>query len=238
MKVERDLKGFTERGWIDFGFQNYYALLNCGFRMRPTAGTASGVHPVPLGFGRVYVRQPKGFKYDGWVKGLDEGNSFVTTGPMLFVKMDDEKAGTTFKADAGREFHVAGSASAAVTLERIEIVVNGEVKRTLKPANCQNKDGAYESPIDEKVTFAESGWLIVRCYEDRPDKRLRFAHTSPFHVDVAGKPVRPRRAEIEFLIKRVTDELARSEKILPPAALAEYREALRIYEDIARMARP
>lgn len=238
MKVERDLKGFTERGWIDFGFQNYYALLNCGFRMRPTAGTASGVHPVPLGFGRVYVHQPKGFTYDGWVKGLDEGNSFVTTGPMLFVKMDNERAGSTFKADAGREFHVAGSASAAVPLERIEIVVNGEVTRTLKPANRQNKDGAYESPIDEKVKFAESGWLIVRCYEDRPDKRVRFAHTSPFHVDVPDHPVRPRRVEIDFLLRRVTDELARSEKILPPAALAEYREALRIYEDIAKTARP
>ena len=56
MGVERDAKGFTERGWIEFGFRNYYALLDCGFRLRPTAGTASGVHPVPLGFGRVYVR--------------------------------------------------------------------------------------------------------------------------------------------------------------------------------------
>jgi len=237
MKVERDLNGLTERGWIDFGFQNYYALLNCGFRMRPTAGTASGVHPVPLGFGRIYVHQPDGFTYDGWVRELDRGNSFVTTGPMLFVKMDGQKAGTTFKADAGREFHVVGSALGAVLLERIEIVVNGEVTRTLKPANRQNKDGAFESLIDEKVKFAESGWLIVRCYEDRPDQRVRVAHTSPFHVDVPGKPVRPRRAEINFLIKRVTDELARSEKILPPAALEEYREALRVYQEIAKAAR-
>lgn len=237
MKVEQDLKGFTERGWIDFGFQNYYALLNCGFRMRPTAGTASGVHPVPLGFGRVYVHQPEGFNYNGWVQGLDQGNSFVTTGPALFVTMNNLRAGTTFKTDAGGEFHVSGSALGAVPLERIEIVVNGEVARTLKPANRPNKDGAFESAIDEKVTFAESGWLIVRCYEDRPDRRVRFAHTSPFHVDVAGKPVRPRRAEIDFLLKRVTDELARSETVLPPAAVEEYREALRVYQDIARSAR-
>ncbi len=55
MNIEMDEKGFTEAGWIDYGFQNYYTLLNCGFRLRPTAGTASGVHPVPLGFGRVYT---------------------------------------------------------------------------------------------------------------------------------------------------------------------------------------
>lgn len=238
MKVERDAKGLTERGWLDFGFQNYYALLNSGFRMRPTAGTASGVHPVPLGFGRVYVHQPEGFSYAGWVKGLDRGNSFVTTGPMLFVKMNGQSAGTTFKTDAGGDYHVTGSASSGLPLERIEIVVNGEVARTLKPANSRNKEGAYESPIDEKLPFAESGWLAVRCYEDRSDRRVRFAHTSPFHVDVAGKPVRPRRAEIDFLVKRVEDEIARSEKILPPAALEEYQEALRIYQDIAKSARP
>jgi hypothetical protein len=56
MNIERDEGGMTEWGWIDYGFKNYYALLNCGFRLRPTAGTASGVHPVPLGFGRVYVK--------------------------------------------------------------------------------------------------------------------------------------------------------------------------------------
>ena len=95
----------------------------------------------------------------------------------------------------------------------------------------------FASVIDEKVTFPESGWLVVRCYEDRPDRRVRFAHTSPFHIDVPGKPVRPRRAEIDFLLKRVTDELARSDKILPPAALEEYREALSIYQEIARSAR-
>ena len=205
--------------------------------MRPTAGTASGVHPVPLGFGRVYVHQPKGFSYDGWVAGLDRGNSFVTTGPMLFVKMDGQDAGTTFKADAGREFHVTGDALGAVPLERIEIVVNGEVTRTVKPANRKTAAGAYSTPLDEKIKFAESGWLIVRCYEDRPDKRVRFAHTSPFPVDVPGKPVRPRRAEIDFLLQRVTDEIARSEKVLPAAALEEYREALRIYQDIAKTAR-
>jgi len=61
--------GWVEREWIDFGFRTYYTLLNCGFRMRPTAGTASGVHPVPLGFGRVYVQLENGFDYNRWMTG-------------------------------------------------------------------------------------------------------------------------------------------------------------------------
>ena len=36
MAVERDASGFTERGWIEFGMRNDYALLDCEFRLRPT----------------------------------------------------------------------------------------------------------------------------------------------------------------------------------------------------------
>ena len=88
MDIASDAQGWTEQGWIDFGFKSYYALLNCGFRLRPSAGTASGVHPVPLGFGRVYVYLPDGFSYPGWIDGLDAGRSFVTTGPMLFAQFE------------------------------------------------------------------------------------------------------------------------------------------------------
>jgi hypothetical protein len=83
----------TERDWIEYGCRNYYTLLNCGFRLRPSAGTANGVHPVPLGFGRVYVQCPGGFSYEAWLRGLDEGRSFVTTGPMLLAEADGRSPG-------------------------------------------------------------------------------------------------------------------------------------------------
>lgn len=239
MKIERDAKGFTERGWIDYGFQNYYALLNCGFRLRPTAGTASGVHPVPLGFGRVYVRCPDGFSYETWVRGLDQGRSFVTTGPMLLVQLNGQDPGHSFKPDAGGagEYHLKGSAESSLPLERIEILVNGEVVRTLKPANRKTQREGYESPIDEKLKIDGSSWLAVRCFEDRPDRRVRFAHTAPFHIEVGGKPLRPRREEVAFLVKRVEDQITRSAEVLPKAALEEYREALRLYQALAKDAR-
>jgi hypothetical protein len=238
MRVERDEKGWTERGWADYGFQNYYALLNCGFRLRPTAGTASGVHPVPLGFGRVYVHLEQGFSYDGWMRGLNEGRSFVTTGPMLLIRLNEKDPGTVFKpADATPVVRIAGLAKGAVPLKPLEIVVNGEVVRTIPALNRQTDGKGYETVIDEKVTIEQSSWVAVRCFEDRPDKRVRFAHTAPFHIEIPGKPLRPRRREIEFLIKRIEDELARNAEVLPSPALEEYREALRIYKEIARTAR-
>jgi hypothetical protein len=233
MKVERDRNDFTERGWIDYGFQSYYALLNCGFRLRSTAGTASGVHPVPLGFGRVYVNCPDGFRYDAWVRGLDRGESFVTTGPMLLVRVNGKRAGTTFKPGAGgREYRVTGEALSARPLDRVEVVVYGEVVRPIKPANRQREPRGYSSEVDERLTIGGSSWLVVRCYESLPRDRIRFAHTAPFHIEVPGQPLRPRTAEVEFLNRRVEEQIARSKDVLPPAALDEYREALGAYRAV------
>src|SRR5262245_26900627 len=235
MKIEGDKNGFTERGWLDYGFQNYYALLNCGFRLRPTAGTASGVHPVPLGFGRVYVHCPDGFSYDAWLRGLNRGESFVTTGPMLLIQVNGKNPGATFKADGKQEYRITGEVLSELPLDRVEVVVNGKVARTIKPAN-KREQGGYASEIDEKLTVESSSWIAVRCYEALPKNRVRFAHTAPVHIEIAGKPLRPRPAEIDFLIRRVEEQIARSKDVLPAAALDEYREALKAYQAVKKAA--
>ena len=98
MKVERETEtALTEWGWLNFGFEMYYALLNCGFDLTPTAGTASGVHPVPLGYSRVYVHTGERFHLVEWLSGLKQGRSFVTTGPMLFAKVNDKLPGERFQ---------------------------------------------------------------------------------------------------------------------------------------------
>jgi hypothetical protein len=42
--------------------------------------------------------------------------------------------------------------------------------------------------------------------------------------------------EIEFLIRRVEEQIARSKDVLTPAALEEYREALRAYRAVKQAA--
>jgi len=214
-----------ERGWIDYTFQNYYVLLNCGLRMRPTAGCASGVHPVPLGFGRVYVQVDGPFSYEAWMKGLNEGRSFVTTGPMLFATYSKKQDLLTITAEN------------ATPLSNIQVIVNGEVAATAKPENIETPGKGYVSTLLAKPGVDESSWVAVRCFDDRPDKRVRYAHTAPLYLDVPGKPLRPRRAEVEFLLKRVEEELARNRDLLNAESLAEYREAVDFYQKKLREAR-
>jgi hypothetical protein len=157
---------------------------------------------------------------------------------MLLVTLDGHDPGHRFeRADPeAREYRLRGSAIGPMPLERIEVVINGEVARSIKPVNRET-GRAYESPIDEALTLDGSSWVAVRCFEDRPDGRARFAHSGPFHIDVAARPLRPRRAEVEYLFHRVEAQIDRSADVLPPPALDEYSQALGIYRKLLETAR-
>ena len=196
MHLEKDSRGFTEWGWIDFGFQTYYALLNCGYRLQPTAGTAAGVHPVPLGFGRVYVHQPDGFSYEKWLKGLRGGQSFVTTGPMLDAvvtkNMSNHRPGHVFaNATVDTLYEVKGSISSVAPIDRVEFIVNGKIDHAIPGKSRQVAGGGYEMLFEDSVKIKASSWVAVRCFEKNTGRQNRFAHTSPWHFEVSGRPLLP-----------------------------------------------
>lgn len=224
-KIERDEHGYTERGWIDFGFKNYYALLNCGFRMMPSAGTASGVHPVPLGFGRVYVQVDGDFTYEKWIDGLARGKSFVTTGPILRANV---------KKLEGDRASVHITYESRFPDEWISVIVNGKNGATLDGRASKRPRGGYKVTMSGVVDLETSSWIAVRAFEKRPDGRPRFAHTAPVWIDLPGKPLVPEQADVDYLIGRVENELKRHEGVLPEAALEEYREAAEAFRKARR----
>jgi len=234
--IETDAEGYTEWGWIDWGFKTYYAFLNCGLRMRPTGGTAGGVHPVPVGFGRVYVHVDGDFSYDKWMKGLNAGNSFVTTGPMLLVEFNGKPSGIVFKDDDARKVRITGSAESRLKLDRIEVIVNGDVAHTIKPTNKPTDSGGFTSPLDETMPLKNSSWIAVRCFEKQPDGRERYAHTAPVHCEIDGA-VRPKRREVAHFIERMEQEIARNRAVLAAEELAEYEQALAMYRRLLPMVR-
>lgn len=241
MNVPKDRDGnfASERAWLEFGFRNYYTLLNCGFRMRPTGGTASGVHPVPAGFGRVYVECPGGFSYEKWMQGLDAGRSFVTTGPMLALQAADQPMGSTLTFDGTipRNVRLKGRVVSEHPIDIIEIIVNGRVARWWRvDSSIREPNGSFAASIDLEQPLSTSGWIVVRVFSKLPNGRSRFAHSSPIHVDIEGRPLRPSRVETQYLMKRVEDELKRHRGVLNAEAMAEFEEALAFYKELDRTA--
>jgi peptidoglycan/xylan/chitin deacetylase (PgdA/CDA1 family) len=224
----------TERGWTLFGFRMYYALLNSGFRISPTAGTANGVHPVPLGFSRVYVHQPEGFNYDGWMRGLKTGNSFVTTGPMLFATVEGFDPGEILMSSGRkpRRFRVTGEVQSERSRVTVDIISNGDVVSTEVPSMKRTELGGYRGQFEAEVNLETSGWIAIRCFEAREGDRFRFAHTAPWWVQMRDKPQVPKREEAAWFAKRVEEEIARNRGVVSEEALKEYEFALAKWREI------
>jgi hypothetical protein len=237
----------TEWGWLEFGFEMYYALLNCGFRMSPTAGTASGVHPVPLGYSRVYVHTGDTFQLEDWLDGLRRGRSFVTTGPMLTARVNGELPGTAFQVgkDQSGEFTWEAEVVSSDPISRVEVIVNGLVKYAITPEQERTEQGAWKWSGTGKLSLARedhretsqnrkiaSGWVAMRTWSDQPDGRKRFAHTGAWHFEVDQQPVRPPVQQIDYLLQLLDASLEKQRGILPPEAIAEFEQAREMYLQI------
>ncbi len=232
------------RRWLDYTMGMYYTLLNAGLRMPPSAGTANGVHPVPAGFGRVYVHLPDGFEFGAWMEGLKRGRSFVTTGPMLYATASRQDPGHVFSFAEPTDVHLEMELVSETPLAYGEILVNGRPEFLLRPENRRTSEGAFRSMIDHIITPRRSGWIAVRFWEPRLDGQSRFVHSAPWYVEMAGRPVRMRPEEKRYLTGRIQNEMQRSTGIVSESAMLEYERALTFYqslpvvEDGAKNSRP
>ncbi len=161
----------------------WYDILNCGFKISATAGPDWNIKDTP----RVYVNlENQPFTLENWRKELQNGKSFITTGPMLFFKVNGEQPGSTLNVEGGPiEFQVDAEAFTPDGKLPVEIVYNGNVI-------------SKTTDISTVITLDDSGWLAVRCEE---------AHSNPVFVDFKGRPAgyaAPAKKFIE-IIDRLTD---------------------------------
>ena len=229
MGLERTTQGLTEWGWIDFGFQTYYALLNCGLRIMPSAGTGSGVHPVPHGFSRVYAKIDGPLELKSWLQALKGGKSFVTTGPLLRAEIDGKTSGEIFKGPFAKPLHLRAIVHSGLPIDRIEVLFNGVLIHQERPNGCPRDEGGNDTVFSKMITPAQSGWYVVRVFEKHPEGRIRFAHTAPWFVEMEGKPLRPRKEELDHILKTLDREIARNKNVLDAKSLAEIVAAREYY---------
>ena len=182
----------------------YYHVLNAGLRIPPSAGSASGVIPNPIGYNRVYVQLDGPLDYDAWWEGLRDGRSFVTNGPLLRVKANGELPGHVFKTEnsAPLSITLTGILDSNDSVSTIQIVKNGRVIQEVPTA--QFTDNA----VAKTITFAESGWFLVRAIAD-VDHTFRFASTAPYYVEIGDTPRIVRRESVAFFLDWIDERNAR-----------------------------
>jgi hypothetical protein len=199
----------------------YYHLLNCGLRLPPSAGSASGVLPNPVGYNRVYVRVEGDLNYAKWWQGLNSGRCFVTNGPLLLCTADGKPPGHVFEVERGQRLDLALAVFSNDPIRRVEVVKNGRVEGEMPLTGAQGGERRGTA----NVTFDESGWFLVRAVADTPHT-LRFASTGPYYVEVGGEARRVSRGAAKFFLEWMAE---RREALKaagePPQQLAEVLDA-------------
>ena len=201
----------------------WYRLLNCGFRLPPSAGTDCFLNRIFSqlpGGDRVYVHMRGGLTYDAWIDGLRKGRSFVTNGPMLELTLDGHHVGDVVKIASPRKVKVNARARSFHPLAKVELIYNGQIAATLPLAKDE-----LSATCEQPIALDRSGWIALRASgPGRPDSPLPtlFAHTAPIYVEVAGAPVRS-RADALFFLGWIDDLslLARTRNRIPNAALRQ-----------------
>lgn len=182
----------------------YYHILNCGLRIPPSAGSASGVLPNPVGYDRVYVYVGKNLTYEKWWEGLRAGHSFVSNGPLLRCQANGKLPGQIFTAHEGKELSVdlTATLTARDPISKIEIIKNGRIERAV-PFEELKRMGKLGN-----LKFKESGWFLVRTIADNP-KTFRFASTAPFYVEIGDAKHRISKASAQFFLDWVHERKSR-----------------------------
>lgn len=170
----------------------YYHALNCGLRIPPSAGSASGVLPNPVGYNRAYVHLDGEPTYEKWWQGLRAGRVFVSNGPLLRCRANGQWPGHVFKSNGPLQIQLEAQLDSRDPIKAVELIRNGRSERLVLP---------------QVITMRESDWFLVRAIADVTNT-FRFASTGPWYVEIGNEPPPVRRESAQFFVDWVRERIA------------------------------
>jgi TolB protein len=179
----------------------WYRLLNLGIPIVPSAGTdvmTDFYRTMAVGTTRVYVRPEGALDMDGYLAALRAGRSFATNGPMLDFRVGDAGPGAVVR---GQRVAWRLELHSAMPVERVEILVNGEVAWSgagLTRPGSRTLTGTLRLPA--------GGWVAARAHGGDITgwpgmDSYAFGHTAPVWIGEIGSadPAAARAAAADLL---------------------------------------
>ncbi|MFT4638560.1 MAG: hypothetical protein ACI8T1_001881 [Verrucomicrobiales bacterium] len=221
----------------------YYRLLNCGFTLGVSGGSAIGVMSVPTGHSRVYAKVDGDLTSDAMWEAIKAGRSFATSGPMLSLDLNGQIMGATIarKSTDQEPLKVKTTVRSFQKLEALQIVHDGLI------ISSTDLNENQTPPIQKQLTFVlnlkRSSWVIARALFRAADGLLRQAHTSPIYLSVDEKPI-AYAEDARYMLRwiDVLENLLHSQPNHIPNETAKlhvlknYQEARLRYDEIIRAA--
>ncbi len=204
-----------------YGLLDWYRYLNLGYQIPVVGGSDKMSAASLLGGIRTYAHLgEREFSYDNWMAAVKGGNTFVTVGPLLELEVEGLAPGSRLDLPAGGGT-VAVTwrvASAAMPIERVEVVVGGFA------VEAQPVDGALQAAGSCAVSVSESSWIALRVrgsHGGRPGEIA--AHSSCVQVRVDG--ARPfKREDAIAVLEQIEGAIAYVDTLAPRPAARQYKK--------------
>jgi hypothetical protein len=112
------------------------------------------------------------------------GRTFATNGPLVRLDVNGRGPGDELRLDNGAPVAVRVGVQSIAPIERLEIVVNGEV------AVSRPSSGRTSFEFDANLAVPDGGWIAARAIG--PSSRYiadsyAYAHTTPVYVVRRGR---------------------------------------------------
>jgi TolB protein len=237
------LEVLTKTGHFTYTAPVWHRALNCGFKVTASAGEDSILNlnaTAIIGSSRLYAHVGSQLSWASWVEAIRRGRTFVTNGPLLQFRVNDQIPGGEIRLPASGGVTAVAQVDSITPLEKLEIFWNGKPIETIPLSKA-----AGTQRIEKTIQVKESGWLTLRARggPSHPiDDDYVIAETNPVFVYVGDRPIRS-KADAEYFIhwidgitKQAQEHSGwRSEKERQHV-LSQFAEARRVFETRAHEA--
>jgi TolB protein len=150
-----------------------------------------------VGLNRVYVQTEAAAAADNetrlntWLGGLKAGRSMATNAPLLGFTVEEKGPGEEVTVPSGGgSLRFKGFMRSSIPMDRVEIMMNGKVVRTIRPSGDRTA-----ADLEGILPVKESGWVLLRAWNDAATPELldlyAYGTTNPVFLR-AGEPTAPR----------------------------------------------
>ena len=202
----------------------WYDMLNSGFRVTPVASTDYPCRTVLPGRERFYTQVEGPLSYESWLKGIKEGKTFVSNGPVLEFKVNNQGIGSNVALQKPDFLLIKGRVRFDPDrddVDRLEVIENGDLIRTFR----RDKKSA-EIAFQFKHQVLEAAWFAIRTWGTKRGERgtspIEFvkgpspslAHSGAIYVRIANQPGLAGHRRAKLLAGKWLEQLEALEKRL------------------------
>ena len=205
------------------GLIDWYHMLNAGFRV-PANGASDYPACRKLGDCKTYVysappsnlqagtdnppasnqrqnrkSRPHKPSMEDWLRGMGEGRSFFTSGPLILLEVDGQPPGSRIDHDRDTKNSVPGQTqgthqvvarvrvrSEVAPVTNIQLIANGRLVHELTVPPSTGRHSWIE--FEQEIELDKSAWIAARAFSlsrlGTPDSE---AHTNPVYVYLDGQ---------------------------------------------------